>query len=141
MRKLALDLGSKTCGFAISDPNNIIASGLEVLRFEEWHFIEVIKRIDYYLNESEFSNQIDGIILGYPLKMDLKPSPRTKMVLKFYERLKAHFNIPIYLQDERETTIMAENILFEAGYDGKKRKTKKDSLSAQLILEDFLKRN
>ncbi|AZZ65218.1 Holliday junction resolvase RuvX [Metamycoplasma phocicerebrale] len=141
MRKLALDLGTKTCGFAISDLNEIIVSGLETLRFEEWHFIDVIKRVVYYLNDSEYKNEIDAIILGYPLRMDLQKSSRTKMVEKFQKRLQENLSIPVCLQDERESTINAENILFEAGYNGKKRKSKKDSLAAQLILEDYLKRN
>jgi putative crossover junction endodeoxyribonuclease len=46
--------------------------------------------------------------------------------------------LPIIFQDERQTTINAENILQSAGYSKTKRKTKKDSLAAQLILEDYL---
>ncbi|BAP39546.1 Holliday junction resolvase RuvX [Metamycoplasma canadense] len=140
MRKLGLDLGSKTCGIAITDLNNIIVSALETFYFEEWHFIDLIKRIGFWINESEYKNEIDTIVLGYPLRMDLSKSPRTKMVEKFKVRLEENFKINVILQDERESTIFAENILFEAGFNGKKRKIKKDSLAAQIILEDYLKR-
>lgn len=140
MRKLALDLGSKTCGYAISDINNIIVSGLETFRFEEWHFIDVINRTKYWLYESQYKNEIDTIILGYPTRMDFSKSERTKMVEKFKEILEKAIDINIVFQDERESTIFAENILFQAGFNGKQRKTKKDSLAAQIILEDFLKR-
>ncbi|MGX9364233.1 Holliday junction resolvase RuvX [Mycoplasma sp. 527] len=140
MRKLAMDLGSKTCGFAISDINNIIASGLETLYFEEWHFIDVIRRVKYWLYESQYKNEIDTIILGYPTRMDFSRSPRTIMVEKFKQRLQDNVEINVVLQDERESTIFAENILYNAGYNGKKRKNKKDSLAAQIILEDYLKK-
>ncbi|WP_330463482.1 Holliday junction resolvase RuvX [Metamycoplasma gateae] len=139
MRKLSLDLGSKTCGFAISDINNIIVTGLENFRFEEWHFKEVINKVKFYINESIYKNEIDAIILGYPLRMDFSKSERTKMVEKFKSRLEKEINLPIYFQDERESTIFAENILYNFGLNGKKRKEKKDVLAAQLILEDFLK--
>lgn len=140
MRKLALDLGSKTCGFAISDLNNIIVTGLENFYFQEWHFIRVIEKINYYLYESQYQKQIDAIVLGYPTRMDLSKSARTIMVEKFAQRLKTHFDLPVFFQDERQSTINAENILQQAGYNNRQRKAKKDSLAAQLILEDFLRR-
>ncbi|PZV99799.1 Holliday junction resolvase RuvX [Metamycoplasma auris] len=140
MRKLALDLGQKTCGFAISDINSKIAFVLETFRFEEWHFIEVIKRVQYYLNQSQYQNEIDQIILGYPLNMDLSKSKRTIMVEKFKERLQKQINLPIIFQDERQSTIAAENILFDFGYNTKKMKSIKDGIAAQVILEDYLKR-
>lgn len=138
MRKLCLDLGTKTCGFAISDNLNIIATGLENYFFQERKFSEVIKKVKWYLNESEYKNEIDTIVLGYPLRMDLSKSERTLMVENFKLILAKEINLPIIFQDERQTTINAENILQSAGYSKIKRKTKKDSLAAQLILEDYL---
>lgn len=138
MRKLCLDLGTKTCGFAISDNLNIIATGLENYFFQEKKFSEVIKKVKWYLNESEYKNEIDTIVLGYPLRMDLSKSERTLMVENFKLILAKEINLPIIFQDERQTTINAENILQLAGYSKTKRKTKKDSLAAQLILEDYL---
>ena len=138
MRKLCLDLGTKTCGFAISDNLNIIATGLENYFFQEKKFSEVIKKVKWYLNESEYKNEIDTIVLGYPLRMDLSKSERTLMVENFKLMLAKEINLPIIFQDERQTTINAENILQSVGYSKTKRKTKKDSLAAQLILEDYL---
>ncbi|WP_373436186.1 Holliday junction resolvase RuvX [Metamycoplasma equirhinis] len=138
MRKLALDLGTKTCGFAISDINCIISSGLENFDFEENHFVEVLKRINWYLYQSEYKNEIDAIVIGYPLRMDLSKSKRTYMVERFAKRIEEAFTISVIFQDERQSTINAEEILLGAGYNSKKRKTKKDLLAAQLILEDFL---
>ncbi|WP_027122733.1 Holliday junction resolvase RuvX [Metamycoplasma spumans] len=140
MRKLCLDLGTKTCGFAISDPIGIIATGLENFYFEENNFKQVINKVLSYLNEGEYKNQIDAIILGYPLRMDLSKSERTLMVERFAKRLGEQIDLPIIFQDERQSTMGAEQILIEAGFSRKKRKTKKDSLAAQLILEDYLRR-
>ena len=64
MRKLALDLGIKTCGFAISDFNCIIAKGLENYYFTTKKFSEVINRIKWYIYDSEYKNDIDEIISG-----------------------------------------------------------------------------
>lgn len=139
MRKLALDLGIKTCGFAISDSNCIIAKGLENYYFTTKKFSEVINRIKWYLYNSEYKNEIDEIILGYPLRMDLSKSERTLMVEHFQEMLAKEIDIKITFQDERQSTINAEEILKLANYSKTKRKTKKDSLAAQLILEDYLR--
>lgn len=139
MRILALDLGTKSCGFAISDPNNIIASGLENFRFELNHFNLVIEKVLHYLNKSEYQGSIGTIVLGYPLRMNLSKSQRTYMVERFGERLKKVVDIPVVFQDERQSTIGAQEILQSAGWNTKKSKSKKDSLAAQLILEDYLK--
>ena len=139
MRKLALDLGIKTCGFAISDFNCIIAKGLENYYFTTKKFSEVINRIKWYIYDSEYKNEIDEIILGYPLRMDLSKSERTIMVENFQKMLQREVDLKITFQDERQSTINAEEILKLANYSKTRRKTKKDSLAAQLILEDYLR--
>lgn len=140
MRKLALDLGIKTCGFAISDFNCIIAKGLENYYFTTKKFSEVINRIKWYIYDSEYKNEIDEIILGYPLRMDLSKSERTLMVENFRKMLQREVDLKITFQDERQSTINAEEILKLANYSKTRRKTKKDSLAAQLILEDYLRK-
>ena len=140
MRKLALDLGIKTCGFAISDFNCIIAKGLENYYFTTKKFSEVINRIKWYIYDSEYKNEIDEIILGYPLRMDLSKSERTIMVENFRKMLQREVDLKITFQDERQSTINAEEILKLANYSKTRRKTKKDSLAAQLILEDYLRK-
>lgn len=139
MRKLALDIGIKTCGFAISDSNCIIAKGLENYYFTTKKFSEVINKIKWYIYDSEYKNEIDEIILGYPLRMDLSKSERTIMVENFRKMLQREVDLKITFQDERQSTINAEEILKLANYSKTRRKTKKDSLAAQLILEDYLR--
>lgn len=140
MRKLALDLGIKTCGFAISDFNCIIAKGLENYYFTTKKFSEVINKIKWYIYDSEYKNEIDEIILGYPLRMDLSKSERTIMVENFRKMLQREVDLKITFQDERQSTINAEEILKLANYSKNRIKTKKDSLAAQLILEDYLRK-
>lgn len=140
MRKLALDFGIKTCGFAISDSNCIIAKGLENYYFTTKKFSEVIDKIKWYIYDSEYKNEIDEIILGYPLRMDLSKSERTIMVENFQKMLQREVDLKITFQDERQSTINAEEILKLANYSKTRRKTKKDSLAAQLILEDYLRK-
>ncbi|MGX9340766.1 Holliday junction resolvase RuvX [Mycoplasma sp. 1573] len=136
MRKLAFDLGTKTCGFAITDSDCIIASGLENFRFEENNFQAVIKRVQLYLEQ--YKNDIDVFVLGYPLRKDNSKSERSIMVEEFKTLLEQNFSQKVILVNEHSSTIGAESILINAGYSRKKRKGVKDKLAAQLILEDYL---
>ncbi|WGI36434.1 Holliday junction resolvase RuvX [Mesomycoplasma lagogenitalium] len=135
-RKLALDLGTKTCGFSISDSLNIIAIGLENFHFPENDFSKVLVKIKEILKEYE----VDTFVLGYPLKMSGNKSDRTVMVEDFKLLLEANFQIPVIYIDERETTKRAKQIMIDAGLSRKKQKKNKDKLAAQLILEDYLMR-
>lgn len=72
--------------------------------------------------------------------MDSSKSERTLMVENFKLMLEKEITLPIIYQDERQSTINAENILMQANYSKQKRKQKKDSLAAQLILESYLER-
>ncbi|UUM19644.1 MULTISPECIES: Holliday junction resolvase RuvX [unclassified Mycoplasma] len=134
MRKLGMDLGIKSCGFAITDENEIIASSLENFLMPEGDFDAVINRIKQYLLEYS----IDGFILGYPLKISGQKSERTLMVEDFVQLLKQHFDIPIILINEQYSTKKAQEIMIAAGLTRQKRKNHKDKLAAQIILDDYL---
>ncbi|MCU4117117.1 Holliday junction resolvase RuvX [Mycoplasma zalophi] len=135
MRKLALDLGTRTCGFAITDDDNIIVTGLENFRFEENNFQAVINKITEYIKQYK---TIDTLVLGHPLRSNGTKSERTEMVENFKKVLEDQFNLDVVLVNEYGSTIAAESILIEAGFKRKKRKGVKDKLAAQLILEDYL---
>lgn len=137
MRKLGFDLGTKTCGFAISDYLEIAASPLDTIRFEENDFKKVIEKVEQILKE--YNNEIDGFVLGYPLRSTGAKSERTYMVLDFAKILNKTFpKIEIFLSEEYGTTIQAESILKEAKLSNKKTRSKKDTLSAVIILNSFL---
>ncbi|MGV2393297.1 UNVERIFIED_CONTAM: Holliday junction resolvase RuvX [Campylobacter lari] len=137
MRKLALDLGTKTCGFAISDILEISANGLETIRFDEKDFEKVILKIEEYIKS--YQKTIDTFVLGYPLRSNGTKSERTMMVEDFAFVLKEKFpNIDVFLTDEYGTTIKAERTLKDAKMSIKNTRRIKDTLSAVIILNEFL---
>ncbi|QGZ97772.1 Holliday junction resolvase RuvX [Mycoplasma sp. NEAQ87857] len=136
MRKLGLDLGTKTCGFAITDESEIIASALENYRIEENDFDAVIKRVKFYLDQ--YPNKIDGIVLGHPVRVNGTKSERTVMVEDFKLMLEANFNLPVLLVNEQFTSKKAHQVMIDAGLTRKKRKQHKDKLAALIILQEYL---
>lgn len=140
MRKLALDLGTRTCGFAISDELVIIASPLENFRFDENDFDSVISKTINYL---ESYKNVDEIILGLPLRSNGTKSERTIMVENFKNKLESKLieinkKLPIKFINEYGSTKDAENIMIQAGLSRQKRKKHKDKLAAVIILERYL---
>ncbi|WP_033161103.1 Holliday junction resolvase RuvX [[Mycoplasma] collis] len=134
MRKLAIDLGTKRCGFAISDSFNMMAFGLENFSYKENDFDFLIEKIKKILNEYP----IDTIILGYPTKLSGEKIQMSLIVEEFKLLLEKNFKIDVFLVDENRTTKQATQILIGANLSRKKRKKHKDKLAAQLILEEYL---
>ncbi|UWV77126.1 Holliday junction resolvase RuvX [Mycoplasmopsis cynos] len=134
MRKLALDIGAASCGFAITDEQEIISSSLINLKFPENDFERIYEQIKIYLSEYK----IDGLVIGYPLKIDGSKSSTTLMVEEVTERIKEIFNLPILFVNEQYSTKKAHEVMISAGLSNKKRKDKKDKIAAQVILQDYL---
>ncbi|WP_322960427.1 Holliday junction resolvase RuvX [Mycoplasmopsis cynos] len=134
MRKLALDIGAASCGFAITDEQEIISSSLINLKFPENDFERIYDQIKIYLSEYK----IDGLVIGYPLKIDGSKSSTTLMVEEVTERIKEIFNLPILFVNEQYSTKKAHEVMISAGLSRKKRKDKKDKIAAQVILQDYL---
>ncbi len=135
MRYLGLDLGTKTLGVAITDKTGTIASFLKVIRFKvedyETAALEVIKIINEY--------HISKIALGLPKNMNNTMGYASKRSLDFKKLLESKIDIPIYLIDERLSTVEAENILLDVDLSREKRKKVIDGLAAEIILDTFLK--
>ncbi|WP_348734914.1 Holliday junction resolvase RuvX [Spiroplasma endosymbiont of Ammophila pubescens] len=131
---LGVDVGSKTLGLATS--RGLIATGYGVYRFPENDFAQAAQ----YLAELITTKQFSDIIIGYPKNMNNTTGPRALMVNDFVDILKPllEATITIHLVDERLTTRQAHQIMLEANLSRQKRKQKKDSLAAQLILEAYL---
>lgn len=134
MTYLGLDLGSKTLGIAISDRLGIIANPLEVIRYNNYE--ELLDK----LNEIIASKKVDTIVLGNPLNLDGTLSKRSEETLKFKEVLENKLNLNVILQDERLSTVEAENILIENNTSRKNRKKVIDKMAATIILESYLNR-
>lgn len=135
MRYLGLDLGSKTLGLSISDKTALIASDYKVLRYTDINML--IKDLLLVIKEE----RVEGLVLGYPLNLNGTISDRCKLTLEFKEMLEPMIDIPIYLQDERLTTVEANRILISNGTRRDKRKKVVDKIAAVLILQTFLDKN
>ncbi len=140
MRKLGLDLGTKTCGFAITDEMCIIANGLENLNYSNNDFQIILDRIEYYFNYYE--KKIDEIILGFPKNVrDGSLNERSYLILDFKKFLDDNLKIPlkVILYDERFTTRIAKTYLKEQHHlKNSKIKKIKDEISAVVLLSEYI---
>ena len=135
MRVLALDLGTKTLGLAISDKTNTISSPLKVLRHDGEHFDEIIKELSNIITE----NEIDTVVLGNPKNMDNSEGFASQRSQNFKKIIDKELNIKTILIDERLSTVEAENILIQSDLRRNKRKKVIDSAAAMIILDTYLR--
>ena len=134
MTYLGLDLGSKTCGIAISDRTGLIASSLEVIRYDEYD--ELVNK----LNNIVISRNVDAFVLGNPKNLDGSLSKRSEITLEFKKILEDRFKLDVIMQDERLSTVEAERMLISNDTKRKKRKKVIDKIAATIILQSFLDR-
>jgi len=131
-RVLAIDVGEKRVGLAVSDSLNIIAQGLDTLeRRDEKVLLDNLKSL-----VKKYS--VSKIIVGLPLNMNGSKGPSAKKAEDFSELLKTHVLNDVEMLDERLTTKQGERILLEADVSRKKRKLSIDKIAAQLILQAYL---
>jgi len=135
MTYLGLDLGSKTLGLSISDRLGIIATPLEVIRYNSYE--ELIDK----LNEIIVLRKVDVLVLGNPLNLNGTLSKRSEETIKFKEMLEEKYGYKIILQDERLSTVEAENILIENNTSRKNRKKVIDKMASTIILQSYLDRS
>ena len=133
MQILCLDIGLVRIGIAKSDELEIIASPLEVYRRTN-----SINNDAKYIAKLAESNNIGLIVVGLPLKLDGSSGSSVDMVNEFIEKIKKFTSIPIELQDERLSTIIATNILLEGNVSREKRKGVVDKVAATIILQSYL---
>jgi putative Holliday junction resolvase len=131
-RILALDLGKKRIGMAMSDELGITAQGLPTLERRN-------KRTDFAaLAALVRENHVQQIVLGLPLRMSGEEGTQADWVRAFAEELKGHVDVPIDLRDERWTSKQAERVLMGSGIHKEDRKPAIDRLSAVILLQDYL---
>ena len=129
MRFLGLDLGEKRIGIAISDQTGLLASPLKVI--EEKNLEKELKII---IEEEH----IKEMVIGFPKHMNNTIGDSAKKAIKIKNKLEKKFKIKTFLQDERRTTIVAEEQMKEMNL--KKKRKKVDMMAATLILQSFLDR-
>lgn len=134
MRYLGLDLGSKTLGLAISDNAGILASPLEVIRYSEYN--ELLDKLSTIITDKK----IEKLVLGNPLNMIGTMSKRSEETLVFKKLLEEKFDLEVFMQDERLSTVEAEKMLINADARRDKRKQVIDKIAASIILQTYLDR-
>jgi putative Holliday junction resolvase len=131
-RILALDVGSRTIGMAVTDPLGITAQGLETLRRKN-------KRVDFAaLAEVIVKYEVGEIVVGYPLHMSGRVGTQSQKTADFAQELRKRFNLPVQLWDERLTSAEANRILRQSEMSIRKRGQAVDRMAATLILQSFL---
>ncbi len=136
MRYLGLDLGSRTLGVAVSDKTGLIATSLRTIRHNE-EYDRLLVEVQGLVNELG----IDAIVLGFPKNMNNSIGPKGELSLDFKSKLEEKLAIPIYLEDERLTTVTANNVLLSGNVSRKNRKKVVDSVAATIILQSYLDRS
>ena len=134
MRILAFDYGTKRIGIAVTDPLQIIATGLDTI-----HPKDIVDYLKKYLK----SEQVELFVVGEPKQMDGSPSQSTPQIKGFITILKKHFpDIPIERIDERFTSKMASAVVAQSGFKKSDRQNKErlDTISATIILQTYLEK-
>lgn len=132
MRIIAIDFGKKRCGLAVTDPLQIIATHLEAIATSEL----MLYLKNYCLNE-----QVEGFVLGKPLKLNNELNDIAKDIAKFKGDLASSFpDKYIDELDERYTSKMAFQSIIDSGVKKKKRQDKAniDVVSAVILLQNYL---
>lgn len=132
MKKIGLDLGKARVGIAMSDILGILASPYKTLQSKG------LERDVEYIASLSKEYQADVIVIGLPLNMDGSESEMTLYAKNFAECLKEKVSAKIVLQDERLTSVEAEEYLNETNTRGKKRKQVLDQVAACIILQTYL---
>lgn len=134
-RYIGIDYGRKRTGIAASDPLCIFASALDT--------IQTAKLIQYLKNYAQNEN-IKAFVVGYPVNMNGRPSEAAKDVDAFLKQLARQFpDIPVVLEDERFTSVLAHRAMIDGGMKKKDRMDKMsvDRISAAIILQSWMDRN
>jgi len=129
---LGLDVGSKRIGVAVSDLLGITAQGLETLQRQN-------KRLDFEaLGRVIEKYDIREIVVGYPLRMSGVEGVQAEKMQRFAEELRARFQLPVHLWDERLTSAEANRLLRETDMSIRRRAQVVDQMAAVLILQSWM---
>ena len=132
MRVLAIDLGSKRIGTAVSDALGLSARPVETIRRSSNE--RDIARLKALAEDLD----VEAVVVGLPLRMDGQIGDAAAAALRFAERLRTALAVEVFTQDERLTSYEAEQMMIERGLDRAARRARSDEFAALLILEDFL---
>ena len=134
-RMIGIDYGRARVGVAMSDPLGIFASPLET--------VASAKIIDY-LQKIATSEHVVRFVVGYPMNLDGRPAEAAADVDLFLKQLEKAFpGVPVQLEDERFTSVLAHRAMIDGGMKKSERRKKEsvDKISAAIILQSYIDRN
>ena len=131
-RILALDLGKKRIGLAVSDPLGITAQGLETL--QRTNLRSDLDALAGLIAQHD----VTSILMGFPLHMSGKEGRQAVYTREFADRLTKHTGLEVKMWDERWTTVAAQRVLRESGASIGQRARSVDRLSAVILLSSYL---
>lgn len=132
MKAMGIDFGMARIGIALSDDTKFLASPFLVYKRKGQE-----QDIEYFVNLIKEKN-VDEIICGLPMNMQGEEQKIAALTREFMQELSKHISINITFEDERLSSVMAEEMLKQTEKDWKKRKEKLDSVAASIILQDYL---
>ena len=133
-RLLGIDHGTKRVGLALSDPLKIIAKPFQTLTYKDFN------DLSSQLKSIIIENDIEGIVLGFPIGMQGQRTQQTGKVAEFAELLKYAVDVPIALEDERLSSISAEKSLILQNVKTGHNKGRIDETAAAIFLQQYLDR-
>ena len=131
-RVMALDVGGRRIGVALSDSTRVLASPLTTLRAEPR------RRAIEQIAELVARHEVAEIVVGLPLTLSGEIGPQAKLVQAFVEELRAALAVPLHMFDERLTSVAAERMMQGLGIKPERRRERIDEVAASIILQDFL---
>ena len=135
MRVLGLDYGSKTVGVAVTDELGLTAQGVEIIkRSRPTKLRKTLARIQELVDDYD----VEKIVLGLPLNLDGTAGDRVAKTKAFAELLKVKTGLEIEFEDERLTTIEAQEILIDLGKSEEEWDEYIDMVAAVIILEQYM---
>jgi putative Holliday junction resolvase len=129
---MALDVGGRRIGVAVSDPLGIIARSLEVIvrRTDE----SAVERISELAKDQD----VGEIVVGFPRSLSGDVGPQAEAVKSFASQIEEAVDVPLVLWDERLSTVTAARLMRDRGQSARDSKATIDSVAAAVILQDYL---
>jgi putative Holliday junction resolvase len=138
-RILAVDVGGRREGLAISDASRTLARPLEVIAVASE--ADAVKRVARRIAQLDAEDEgIATVVVGLPSSLDGTPTPQTAKVIAFIALLKTRTHLPIATEDERLTSREAESRLALGEKDWRERKKRLAAAAAAVFLQDYLDR-
>ena len=132
MRTLALDVGDRRVGVAVSDPLGMWARPLTVIlrRSREEDYRAIAGLVEEY--------EVERVVVGHPLHMSGEVGAQARRVERYAAGLAEYLSVPVVLWDERLSTAEAEQVLREKGELSRRSRSRIDAVAAAVILQSYL---